>query len=69
MYKWYYGEKKITLVEIYKIIKVRYNAENLNYKIILKYYLSAAYREFKDIFFKKKVILYPRPEIMITKLN
>ena len=45
--------KKITLAEIYKITKVRYNTKDLNYKKILKYRLPAAYKEFKNIFFKK----------------
>ena len=53
MYKWYYEEKKITLVEIYKITKVYYNAKDPDYKKVLKYYLPAVYKEFKNIFFKR----------------
>ena len=53
MYEWYYREKKITLMEICKITEVRYNAEDLDYEKILKYYLPAVYREFKDVFFKR----------------
>ena len=68
-YKWYYREKKITLTEIYEITAARHNAEDPDYKKILKHRLPAAYREFKDIFSKNKAIPYPRPEIMITKLN
>ena len=45
--------KKITLIEIYKITEVRHNAEDLNYEKVLKHYVLIAYREFKDIFFKK----------------
>ena len=45
--------KKITLAEIFKITNVHYNIENLDYKKILKHYLPAVYKEFKDIFFKK----------------
>ena len=62
MYKWYYREKKIFLIEIYKITKARYNTEDLNYKKILKYYLPVAYKEFKDIFSKKQnnTLLLPR---------
>ena len=40
-------------MKIYKIIKARYNMEDLNYKKILKYYLPAIYKECKNIFFKK----------------
>ena len=53
VYKWYYKEKKIILAEINKITKACHEAEDLDYKKILKYYLPAAYKEFKDIFFKK----------------
>ena len=53
MYEWHYGEKKIILTEIYEIAEVRHNAEDLNYEKALKHCLPAAYKEFKDIFFKK----------------
>ena len=53
VYKWYYGEEKITLAEIYEIAEVRYDAEDLDYKKVLKYCLPIAYREFKDIFFRR----------------
>ena len=69
MYEWYYGEEKITLAEICEIIKARHDTEDLDYKKILKYCLPAAYKEFKDFFLKDKGILYPRPEIIIIKLN
>ena len=69
MHKWYYGEKKITLAEIYEITEVRHNAEDLNYKKVLKHRLPTIYKEFKDIFFKNKIIPFPRLKIMITKLN
>ena len=52
MYKWYYREKKIILTEIYKITEVHYNTEDPDYKKVLKHYLPAIYKEFKDIFFK-----------------
>ena len=52
-YEWYYREKKITLAEICEITEVCHNAEDLNYKKVLKHYLPAAYKEFKDIFSKK----------------
>ena len=51
VYKWHYGEKKIILTEIYKITEARYNAEDPDYEKVLKHYLPAAYREFKDVFF------------------
>ena len=53
VHKWYYGEEKITLTEINKIIKARYKAEDPDYKNVLKYHLPAIYKEFQDIFFKK----------------
>ena len=40
-------------MEIYNITEVYHNMESLDYKKILKYYLPAAYKEFKNIFFKK----------------
>ena len=40
-------------MEIYKIAEACHNAEDLDYKKVLKHYLPAAYKEFKDIFFKK----------------
>ena len=69
MYKWYYGENKITLTEINKIAKARHKTEDLDYEKILKYYLPAAYREFKDFFLRNKAVPYPCPEIAIIKLN
>ena len=56
-------------MEICEIIKVRYNAEDLNYKKVLKYRLPAVYKEFKNIFLKDKAIPYPYPKIIIYKLN
>ena len=53
VYEWYYGEKKIVLMEIYKITEARYNTKDLDYEKILKYRLPAAYKEFKDIISKK----------------
>ena len=40
-------------MEINKIVKTYYEAENPDYKKILKHCLPAAYGEFKKIFFKK----------------
>ena len=53
VYKWYYGEEKIILAEISEIAKARHEAEDPDYKKVLKYRLPAAYKEFKDIFYKK----------------
>ena len=63
------GKKKTTLAEIYKITEARHNTKDLNYKKVLKYRLPVAYKEFKDFFLKNKIIPYPRPEIITTKLN
>ena len=41
-------------MEIYKITKARHNAENPDYKKVLKHRLLATYKEFKDIFSKKQ---------------
>ena len=40
-------------MEINKITKARHEAEDPDYKKVLKYYLLAAYREFKNIFSQK----------------
>ena len=69
MYEWYYREKKTTLAEICEITEVYHNTEDPDYKKVLKYYFLAIYKEFKDIFLKNKVILYPRFKIIIIKLN
>ena len=53
VHKWYYGEKKIILAEIYEITKARYDAENPDYKKVLKHCLPAVYKEFKDVFSKR----------------
>ena len=52
-HEWYYGEEKITLAEISEIAEARHDAKDLDYKKVLKHYLPAVYKEFKDIFFKK----------------
>ena len=56
-------------MEISDIAKARYNAEDLDYKEILKYRLPATYKEFKDFFSKDKAIPCPCPKIVIIKLN
>ena len=68
-HEWYYGEEKITLTEISEITKVYYNAEDPDYKKILKYYLLGIYKEFKNVFLGNKLIPYTRSEIITTKLN
>ena len=50
VYKWYYREEKIILVEINGITEARYKAEDLDYKEVLKYFLLIVYGEFKDVF-------------------
>ena len=40
-------------MEIYEITKAHYNTEDLDCEKDLKYYLLAAYKEFKDIFSKR----------------
>ena len=52
-YEWYYGEEKIILTEINKITEARHKAEDPDNEKVLKHRLPAAYKEFKDIFFKK----------------
>ena len=48
-------------MEINNIIKVCYNTENPDYEEVLKYCLPAAYKEFKDIFLKKRSNTLPPP--------
>ena len=49
------------LTEINKIAKTCYEAEDPDYKKVLKHRLPAAYGEFKDIFSKQKNNTLPPP--------
>ena len=53
-HEWHYGEERTSLVEITVISEARYEEEDPGYAATLRSRLPAVYREFKDMFSRKK---------------